>query len=72
MSHCDEAITRVKKLQWPANPSSNIYAFIEALENEKKAETAQKVCLAKNRVFGSLSFFGVGERLFRYHRKASA
>lgn len=36
MSHCDEAITRAKKLQWPANPSSNIYAFIEALENEKK------------------------------------
>ena len=30
------AIARAKKLKWPQNPSTNMYDFIEALENEKK------------------------------------
>lgn len=31
----DEAIDRAKNLKWPANPSTNIHEFIEALEREK-------------------------------------
>ncbi len=34
--HKDMAVTRAKKLKWPQNPSSNMYDFIEALENEKR------------------------------------
>ena len=32
-----DAIERARKLQWPNNPSSNMYQFIEILENEKNA-----------------------------------
>lgn len=34
-ANCKDATERAKKLNWPDNPSSNIWLFIEALENEK-------------------------------------
>ena len=39
----DMAIERAKRLKWPLNPSSNMYDFIDALENEKNAEVTLKV-----------------------------
>lgn len=36
LNNTTEAIIRAKKLNWPQNPSSNMYVFIEALEHEKK------------------------------------
>ena len=35
IANCKDATERAKKLNWPDNPSSNIWLFIEALENEK-------------------------------------
>lgn len=35
LSNVNEASARAKKLQWPDNPSSNMFDFIEALEQSK-------------------------------------
>lgn len=36
MAHRHEASARAKRLSWPGNPSSNVYALIEALETAQK------------------------------------
>lgn len=36
ISNKEIAVSRAKKLEWPSNPSSNMYLFIEALEAEKR------------------------------------